>query len=148
MKNNINNNSKDLPKSLHQFLKQTFDNKEFIKLPIDLFYALNGEFEEDVLLMVPQKVQDILKKRKYNDDGDYTDLMKENFLYNTEYLYIFPEKYVYMDKTLGEYGIYNEDLYNFYINEYQDYPFIYINIGGYIAIADFNNNFERYLNEK
>ena len=124
MENNINNNSKDLPKSLHQFLKQTFDNKEFIKLPIDLVYALNGEFEEDVLLMVPQNVQDILKKRKYNDDGEY------------------------MDKTLGEYGIYNEDLCDFYINDYQDYPFIYVNIGGYIAIADDGNNFERYLKEK
>lgn len=141
-------NNNNLPDTLHSFLKQTFDNKEFNKLSIDFVHALNGEYEEDALLMVPQKVQDILKKRKYASDGDYTDLMKENFLYNTEYLYIFPEKYVYMDKTLGEYGIYNEDLYNFYINEYQDYPFIYVNIGGYIAIADDGNSFERYLKEK
>lgn len=136
-----------LPETLKQFLKQTFDNKEFNKLPIDFVYSLNEKYEEDALLMVPQKARDILSKKKYAD-GDYTDLMKENFLYNTEYLYIFPEKYVYMDKTLGEYGIYNDDLCDFYINDYKDYPFIFINIGGYIVIADYNNNFERYLNTK
>ena len=136
-----------LPETLKQFLKQTFDNNEFIKLPIDFVYSLNEKYEEDVLLMVPQKAHDILSKKKYAD-GDYTDLMKENFLFNTEYLYLFPEKYVYMDKTLGEYGIYNDDLCNFYINDYKDYPFIYINIGGYVAIAEYNNNFERYLKEK
>ena len=144
MKNNLNN--KDLPDNLRSFLKQTFDNKEFIKLPIDLVYALNGEYEEDALLIVPRKVQDILTKRKYAD-GDYTDLMKENFLFNTEYLYVFPEKYVYMDKTLGEFGVYFEDLCNFYLNDYSDYPFIYINIGGYVAIADDGKKFEQYLME-
>ena len=137
-----------LPETLKQFLKQTFDNNEFIKLPIDFVYSLNEKYEEDALLMVPQKARDILSKKKYGDDGDYTDLMKENFLYNTEYLYIFPEKYVYMDKILGEYGIYNDDFCNFYINDYKDYPFIYINIGGYVVIAEYCDCFKRYLEEK
>lgn len=143
-----NNKKIKLPETLKQFLKQTFDNNEFIKLPIDFVYSLNEKYEEDALLMVPQKACDILSKKKYGDDGDYTDLMKENFLYETEYLYIFPEKYVYMDKTLGEYGVYNDDLCNFYINDYKDYPFIYINIGGYVAIAEYGDYFKRYLEEK
>lgn len=137
----------NLPKTLHQFLKQTFDNKEFMKLPIDFVYALNEEYEKGSLLLVPTKVQEVFEKENIEGE-DKLEILRENFLCNTEYLYLFPEKYVYMDKTLGEYGIYNEDLCDFYINEYQDYPFIYINIGGYIAIADDGKNFERYLKEK
>lgn len=152
-----NNKKIKLPENLKQFLKQIFDNNEFIKLPIDLVYSLNEKYEECSLMMVPKKVQDVFEEeknkciwsgKKESECNDKLSIIRENFLYKTEYLYVFPEKYVYMDKTLGEFGVYFEDLCNFYFNDYSDYPFIYINIGGYVAIADYGDYFKRYLEEK